>query len=490
MKNEANEDRQEVGQIRSSVEQEQERPREGICSNNTATRGQPRPDKVGPEQAGITALDAIANKASTHPKHRFQNLYRLLNLSSLMRAWSRLNKKASAGIDRVTAQAYGENLWSNLIDLEQRLKDKRYRCQGVRRTYIPKANGKQRPLGIPALEDKIVQQAVADILRSIFEADFRDSSFAYREGRGAGDAAQSLAANLQWGPFGFVVEADIKGFFDHVDHEWLLRMLKQRIDDNALLGLIQQWLKAEIRLPDGGRQKPRMGTPQGGVISPVLANIYLHYVLDLWFDCRIKPQLKGRAILVRYADDFVLAFQHYRDARAVYGSLPARLRKFGLEVAPEKTSLQRFSRFQPSMRRRIQFLGFEYYWWLGQDGKARVMRRTARSKLKAVRHALKDWIKRSRHKRLMDLGNELRVKMLGHYRYFGIKGNGQALWRYNSMVTELLFKWLNRRSQRRSYNWAGYLQLLKLLRLPKVTMASGNRNRIVWLFEKGAAEAR
>lgn len=465
-------------------------PSEGVCSNNTAFTGQPRPDKVGPEKAGTTSLEAIANKASTHPKHRFQNLYRLLNLPSLMRAWSRLNKNASAGTDRVTAQVYGENLWANLIDLEQRLKDKRYRCKGVRRTYIPKPNGKQRPLGIPALEDKIVQQAVADILRSIFEADFRDSSFAYREGRGAGDAAQSLAANLQWGPFGFVVEADIKGFFDHVDHEWLLKMLEQRIDDNALLGLIKQWLKAEIRLPEGGRQKPRMGTPQGGVISPVLANIYLHYVLDLWFDCKIKPQLKGRAMLVRYADDFVLAFQHYRDAKAVYGSLPARLRKFGLSIAPEKTSLQRFSRFRPSMRHRIHFLGFEYYWWPGLDGKARVMRRTARSKLKAVRQTLKDWIKRSRHKRLMDLGNELRVKMLGHYRYFGIKGNGQALWRYRTMVTELLFKWLNRRSQRRSYSWAGYHQLLNLLRLPEASMGNSNRFKIIWLFEKGAAAAR
>ncbi|NHN39989.1 group II intron reverse transcriptase/maturase, partial [Pseudomaricurvus alcaniphilus] len=193
----------------------------------------------------------IAIKARSHPKHRFQNLYRMLNLPNLLQAWHRLNKNASAGVDRVVAQVYGKDLYVNLVDLEQRLKTKRYRCKGIRRTYIPKSNGKQRPLGIPALEDKIVQQAVADILGAVFEADFLECSFAYRPGRGAGDAVASLSANLQWGPFGYVVESDIKGFFDEVDHDWLLEMLRQRIDDKALLSLIHQWLTAKVHLPDG-----------------------------------------------------------------------------------------------------------------------------------------------------------------------------------------------------------------------------------------------
>jgi len=463
---------------------------EGVCGNSTSMTGQPTPDIVGPEHVGITSLVGIASKARSHPKHRFQNLYRMLNRHSLLLAWHELNKKASVGIDKVTAQDYGQNLLPNLVDLEQRLKQKRYRCKGIRRSFIPKQNGKQRPLGIPALEDKLVQQAVATLLKSIFEADFMECSFAYREGRSSGDAAQSLTANLQWGSFGYVVEADIKGFFDNVDHDWLLAMLKQRIDDKALLALIEQWLKAKVHMPDGETLKALMGTPQGGVISPILANIYLHFVLDLWCDRKVKPSLDGRVIMVRYADDFVMAFQYQRDAQAVYDRLPSRLNKFGLKVAPEKTRLMRFSRFHVSMRRRIHFLGFEYYWWRGQDGTPRVMRRTARAKLKEVRQKLKDWIKRSRHKRLYQLAKELRVKMLGHYRYFTIKGNGQGLWRYYSMVVELLFKWLNRRSQRRSYNWSGFKQLLELMRLPKPNSQEYPRYKVTWLFEKGAAVVR
>lgn len=460
---------------------------EGVCGNNASTTGQPAPDTVGPDTAGITSLVGIANKARSHPKHRFQNLYRLLNRQHLLQAWHRLNKRASAGVDKVTAQDYGVNLLPNLIDLEQRLKQKRYRCKGIRRTFIPKQNGKQRPLGIPALEDKIVQQAVADILGSIFEADFLACSFAYRPGVSAGDAAVSLSANLQWGPFGYIVEADIKGFFDHVNHDWLLKMLQQRIDDKALLGLIQQWLKTKVHMPDGSTLKPLAGTPQGGVISPILANIYLHFVVDLWFERKIKPKLRGRAMMVRYADDYVMAFQYRQDAKAVYGSLPARLRKFDLEVAKEKTRLMRFSRFEVSMRRRIKFLGFEYYWWNGLDGRPRVMRRTARAKLKELRQTLKDWIRKSRHKRLYQIGKQLRVKMLGHYRYFALKGNGQSVWRYHSIVIELLFKWFNRRSQRRSYNWAGYKQLLEVMGLPKPELASVRRFSVTWLFQKGAA---
>ncbi|MBR9872611.1 MAG: group II intron reverse transcriptase/maturase [Gammaproteobacteria bacterium] len=453
-------------------------------------KGQPALDNVGPETVGTTSLMDIAIKARSHPKHRFQNLYRMLNLPNLLQAWHRLNKNASAGVDRVVAQVYGKDLYVNLVDLEQRLKTKRYRCKGIRRTYIPKSNGKQRPLGIPALEDKIVQQAVADILGAVFEADFLECSFAYRPGRGAGDAVASLSANLQWGPFGYVVESDIKGFFDEVDHDWLLEMLRQRIDDKALLSLIHQWLTAKVHLPDGQVIKPLSGTPQGGVISPVLANIYLHFVLDLWFERRFKTRLTGRAIILRYADDFVAAFQYRQDAEAFFGELPDRLSKFNLKVAEEKTSMVRFSRFHPSMRRRIQFLGFEYYWWRGLDGSPRLLRRTARSKLKMLRHTLKEWIKLSRSKRLHQLATELRVKMLGHYRYFAVKGNGHSLHRYYTMVIELLFKWLNRRSQRRSYNWVGFKQLLDCMRLPAPSSVQPKRYRIFWLFEKGAAHAR
>ena len=252
-----------------------------------------------------TELDAIAFKAQTHPKHRFQNLFGTLNADALYRAWGNLNKQSKAGIDGVEASQYEASLSSNIQTLAEKLKCKRYRANDVKRVYIPKANGKQRPLGLPTLEDKIVQQSVADIVQSIWEQDFLCSSYGYRPNKSAHQAVHSLQLNLQFKGYGYIVEADIKGFFDNMDHEWLMRMLRRRIDDERLLTQINQWLKARIKEPDGIYHKPQSGTPQGGVISPVLANIYLHYALDLWFERRVKRRIKGRAMLIRYADDCV-----------------------------------------------------------------------------------------------------------------------------------------------------------------------------------------
>lgn len=263
------------------------------------------PDIVGLEEGELTSLRGIAKRARARKGHRFQDLYRELNAELLHASWRDLNKDAASGVDRVTAQAYEQDLNAHIQDLVGRLKRKSYRAKLVRRCYIPKDDGGERPLGIPALEDKLVQLACAKLLNAIYEQDFLLVSYGYRPGRGAREAVTDLAFNLQYGRFGYVVEADIKGFFDTIDHDWLLEMLSRRIDDRAFLDLIRKWLKAGILETDGRVLHPQTGTPQGGIISPILANVYLHHVLDLWFERVVKPRCDGRAMVIRYADDYV-----------------------------------------------------------------------------------------------------------------------------------------------------------------------------------------
>jgi RNA-directed DNA polymerase len=302
-----------------------------------------------------TTLDNITFKARTHPKHRFQNLYGLLNTDSLYQSWGQLNKQAAAGIDGITISHYQQRLPENINRLSQDLKQKCYRANDIKRIFIPKSNGKQRPLGLPTVDDKLVQQSVSQILQSVWEQDFMRNSYGYRPNKSAHQAVHSLGLNLQFKGYGYIVEADIKGFFDNLDHDWLMQMLKQRIDDQAMLNLINQWLKARIKSPDGEYTKPSSGSPQGGIISPVLANIYLHYALDLWFEKKVKPTMRGRCMMIRYADDFVCAFQFARDAERFYKVLPKRLKKFNLDVAEDKTSLMRFSRFHVGRKRHFVF---------------------------------------------------------------------------------------------------------------------------------------
>jgi group II intron reverse transcriptase/maturase len=355
------------------------------------------PDKVGSETHKPTSLRGIANKARVDKRHRFRDLYRCLDAELLLACWQDLNKDAASGVDKVTAEAYAEHLHANIEALAQRLKTKRYRAKLVRRCYIPKENGKERPLGIPVLEDKLVQLACAKLLGAIYEQDFLDCSYGYRPGRGALEAVRDLTFDLQYGRYGYVVEVDVKGFFDHLDHTWLLDMLRVRIDDRAFLGLIRKWLKAGVLETDGHVVHPETGTPQGGTVSPVLANAYLHYAMDLWFAKVVKAHCRGEALLCRDADDWVCAFRYQDDAERFYRVLPKRLEKFNLQIAPEKTRLLRFSRFHPGMRRRFTFLGFEFYWMPDRQGVPRVTRRTARKKLQAACQRIKEWIKQHRH---------------------------------------------------------------------------------------------
>jgi len=398
-------------------------------------------EHAGSEKHKPTSLQGIAIRAKASKHHRFRNLYKYMNAEALMDAWRKLNKNASSGVDKVTAQDYEKELQSNILNLAERLKTKRYRTKLVRRCYIPKDNGKLRPLGIPALEDKLVQLACAKVLTSIYEEDFLDSSYAYRPK----EAVAELTFKLQYGIYGYVVEADIKGFFDNMDHDWLMKMLALRIDDRAFLNLIQKWLKAGILDTDGKVIDPDMGTPQGGIVSPILANVYLHYALDLWFEHVVKRHCDGRATMIRYADDFVCAFQYKSDAEKFYRVLPKRLEKFHLEVAPEKTQIIRFSRFHLSMKRTFIFLGFEIYWFPDHDGKERVMRRTARKKLQRACREIKDWIKKARHTEGRQFIVGLNRRLRGHYNYYGLRGNLASLERFYDWATNCTYKWLNRR---------------------------------------------
>jgi RNA-directed DNA polymerase len=426
------------------------------------------PDMVGLGQYEPTSLRGIAIKARAKGRHRFQNLYRCLNAAFLHTCWQDLNKNAASGVDEVTAQAYEENLVDNIQALAKRLKTKRYGAKLVRRCYIPKENGKERPLGIPALEDKLVQLACAKLLTCIFEADFLENSYGYRPLRSSKDAVSDLRFNLQYGKYGYIVEADIKGFFDHMDHDWLLRMLMERIDDAAFLNLIRKWLKAGILDTDGKVIHPETGTPQGGIVSPVLANVYLHFALDLWFEKVVKAHCKGEALIIRYADDFVCAFQYREEAEKFFKVLDSRLGKFGLSVAPEKTGMMRFSRFHPSRSRRIEFLGFETYWTHDQKGEVRVMQRTARKKLQGALRRIKDWIKQNRHLKGIKFIAALNRRLRGHYNYYSVVGNLRSLWRFYNWAIECSFKWLNRRGgKRKSFTWKVFIKAIDRLGVVK-----------------------
>ena len=429
------------------------------------------PDKVGSDRHEPTSLRGIAYTASLNKEHRFQNLYGELTFELLLSAWKRINKDAASGVDKMTAAEYKQDLKGNLEKLAQRLQEKTYKAKLVRRTYIPKENGKERPLGIPSLEDKIVQRAVSMLLDAIYEQDFLDVSYGYRAGKSAKEAVGDLTFQLQYGRFGYLVEADIQGFFDNIDHDWLLKMLALRIDDKAFLNLIRKWLKAGILEPDGMVKHPDTGTPQGGICSPVLANIYLHYALDLWFERVVKSQCKGEAIMCRYADDWVCAFRYKQDAERFYAFLPKRLQKFNLNVEPSKTQILRFSRFHPGMERRFSFLGFEFFWLIDRQGMPRVKRRTARKKLRGALKRMTEWIRLNRHTSKRWFFRTLNAKLQGHYNYYGVRGNSRSLWVFYDEVKQMCFKWLNRRSQRRSYTWEAFKRLLAYIKIarPRIT---------------------
>ena len=456
------------------------------CSHSTPGTGKPstRGRRTGLDTACIghsdrecktgeaesTFLRAIANKAQRNKRHRFVALYRHLNEGLLTGCWSALNKRAASGVDRVVPRVYGQRLAENIRGLVGRLRAGRYRAPPVRRRYIPKGGGKLRPLGIPTTEDKLLQSAVARLLEAIYEADFLPCSYGYRRGVAVHDAVKELDRSLWFGSYRWVVEADIKGFFDHLDHSWLLRMLEQRIGDKTLLRLIAKWLRAGVLEEDGRLIHPDSGTPQGGVISPVLANVYLHYALDLWFEKVVWPRCRGSAKLIRYADDFVVLFEREQDAQAFYAQLEARLGKFGLGVSAEKTRIVRMDRSR--REGEFEFLGFAFRWQRNRRGKTVLARVTARKKLHGALQRFREWIREKYHLRLPQLMREYAAKLRGHYQYYGLSGNGHRLYSYYRQTFRALYKWLNRRSQKRSHDWPSFERLLRRHRIPAPRLVS------------------
>lgn len=418
-------------------------------------------------------LSQISEIAGKDRKCRFNNLIHLLNKENLKECFHKLRRKSSAGIDRVSWSDYEDKLDDNLDNLVARMRKWSYRPQPVRRVYIPKSNGKQRPLGIPAIEDKIVQMALARILSAIYENDFKEFSYGFRPGRNSHDALERLDYLIKWNPVNYVIDADIKGFFDNMNHAWLIRMLEERITDRHLLRLIKRFLKGGY-LEEGIRYKTEQGTPQGGLVSPVLANIYLHYVLDLWFEKVVKKHSKGFAGIVRYADDYIICVRYAADADAILSGLKERLRKFSLELADEKTKLVGFGRFAREKARKqgkkagtFDFLGFTHYNDTARNGVFKVGRKTARKRYVTKLKEMYLWLKSVRTIKPKDWWQVLCSKLRGHFQYYGVSGNYRSINRFYETTIRYLYKWLNRRSQKKSFNWAGFLEYLNRYTLPK-----------------------
>lgn len=395
----------------------------------------------------------------------------MLNEEMLKNAYRQLNKKAASGVDRVDAIEYGKNLDSNISELVERLKKKTYRAKLVRRKNIPKDGGKLRPLGIPVTEDKLLQTAVSNILQSIFEANFLNSSYGYRPNLGVHDARKKLTSKLQYGKFGYVVEADIRSYFTSIDHEILLDMLRQRVNDEAFLGLIRKWLKAGVLEEDHSILYPETGSPQGGSVSPVLANVYLHYALDLWFQKVVWKQSEGNAYLVRYADDFVCVFQYRHDTERFYRALPKRLATFGLTLAEEKTRVLPFSRFRKSENRSFDFVGFEFRWGTNRAGKDQLYTWTSLKKLKAALKKFSQWCRENRNLGTRAIFEALNRKLRGYYNHYGVRGNAPRLKQFFYAAMRILRKWLNRRSQKRGCSWKKFFIWLKVFKVetPRIT---------------------
>lgn len=414
-----------------------------------------------------TSLEAISNKAKKEKQYRFRNLYRLINEELLHESWKMLNKRAASGVDGVNYAEYNKNMKENIRNLVTRLKQKNYKAKLVKRRYIDKGNGKLRPLGIPAIEDKLVQHAVSRILSAIYEQDFYPCSYGYRPKRSGHDAIKDIRTMLETKKYKVVVEADIKGYFDNLDHDWLVKMLELRIEDNAFIRLIKKWLKAGVLETDGKVIHPLTGSPQGGIISPILANIYMHYVLVLWFKKVVKRHCYGNAELFVYADDFICIFTEQKDAERLYKVLGKRLEKFKLMLSEEKTNI---IDFRMVCKNSFDFLGFTFCWGKGRWKQLKV--RTSKKKFKKSYEAFKTWLKANRSIKKKELFKTLNQKLRGYYNYYGIKGNSISIGRFYLQIIKQLFKWLNRRSQKRSYTWQGFNETLNYYGIEKP--------RIVW----------
>ena len=427
----------------------------------------------GNSENTLTQHQRIAELAKQRPEMAFTSLNHLLDLRTLWDAFHKTPMKKAPGVDGQTAADYEEDLMGNLKSLLERAKSGTYRAPPVRRVHIPKGTGGEtRPIGIPTFEDKVLQRAVVMILEPLYEPLFHEGSYGFRPERSAHQALESLWRQTMATRGGWILDVDIRKFFDTLDHGHLRELLQHRVCDGVLLRLIGKWLNAGV-LEDGNLSYPDEGTPQGGVISPLLANIYLHYVLDKWIEQDVKPRLRGRVFLIRYADDFVLGFTCEEDARRVLGLLPKRFGKYGLTIHPDKT---RLVRFRPGAKAHgshptdephtFDFLGFTHYWGLSRKGRPVVKRKTASNRLTRAITTIADWCRRNRHKPLSEHHTTLKRKFQGHYNYYGITGNSASLSKFYHFATRAWKKWLSRRNRERRWNWDCHRRMMERYPLP------------------------
>ena len=418
-----------------------------------------------------TKLQRIAAQAVDYPEDVVTNLAHLIDEDFLREAYRRTRKDSAQGIDRVTAKEYAEHLDENLRDLHERLRSGRYTAPPVERVWLDKEDGRKRPIGKPTFEDKIVQRAVAMLLGAIYEPDFRDCSYGFRVGRSPHHALtelreQCVGKNINW-----IIDADLSGFFDSIDHGLLRDVLRQRVNDGSILRLIGKWLNAGV-IEEGNLTYPEAGSPQGGGISPVLSNIFLHHVLDEWFVRDVQPRRKGRCFLIRFADDFVIGCELEDDARRLMSVLPKRVARFRLTIHPEKT---RLIAFRKPVRREtagtgndtFEFLGFTQYWAKSRLGTWVLKRRTAKKRVRRAQKTLWQWCRTHRHRPLKEQYPQLCQKLQGHYQYYSIRGNYRALESVFAFVRKAWRYWLSRRSRTSSIPWDKFERILEVLPLPR-----------------------
>jgi RNA-directed DNA polymerase len=420
-------------------------------------------------------LNQIAVRAKQDKRLKFTSLVHLINTENLARCYKELKRNKACGVDQITVESYGENLNEKLEVLVESMKRKQYQPQPVKRVYIPKAGSKEkRGLGIPSTEDKLVQIMLKKILENIYEANFLDSSYGFRPGRNCHQAVNALDKAVMYKPINYIVEVDIKKFYDNIQHKWLMRCLRERITDPNLLWLVKRFLKAGI-VEAGNYEATKQGTPQGGIVSPVLANIYLHYVLDLWIEKKFKPRSRGYIQLIRFCDDFVVCCESKVDAEEFLELLKQRLNKFGLEVSENKTRVVKFGKreWQQAIREKrrtesFNFLGFTHYGAKSRRGRLIMGHKTSKLNLARKLKEIKEWLKIVRGSiRLKDWWQVLKAKLTGHYNYFGISGNYWCLKQFYTSVRKLAFKWINRRSQKKSMTWEQFVHYVEVNPLPK-----------------------
>ena len=428
-----------------------------------------------------TKQERIAALAKRKPGEALRTLAHHIDIEWLREAFKRTSKSGASGIDGRGAKEYAANLEGNLQVLLERAKSGLYRAPPVRRVHIPKGDGKQmRPIGIPTFEDKVLQRAVVMVLEAVYEQDFMECSYGFRPGRSAHDALERLWKQTMMVDGGWILEVDVRKYFDTLDHGRLQEIIRQRVQDGVLLRLIGKWLNAGV-MEDGALSYPNSGTPQGGVISPLLANIYLHEVLDKWFEETVKPKLEGSGSLIRYADDLVIVFSSEKDARRVQEVLPKRFEKYGLTLHPEKTRLVEFRK--PSKRppsgdddesgggRTFDFLGFTHHWAKSRKGNWVVKKRTAKDRLRRALMNVNQWCRSNRHRPIAEQHRILAAKLRGHFGYFGITGNSRAVSSFAFRAVRIWRKWLNRRSQKARMTWERFGRLMQRYPLPLARLA-------------------